>query len=183
MRRLAFALHRDVSALRSWDAEDLYQEAFLKAMLKLEGFRGEASLKSWAIGVAKNHLLDQARHLKHSPTAVGDAVSLIKNRRENDADERRNLRHGIRELLGWLRKSPDGVTDGWEVLNLLAKSGGNLDYTATAMTLHQGQPWTVERVRNVVRKIKVTAKGRALCEAVGIISQEDESKRSDRHGS
>ena len=179
---LAKALHKNNAPLRTFDAEDLFQDAFLRTMIKLPGYRGESNLKTWACGVARNHLLDQARHLRHSPTPSGDAISLTANRRGHDESKSRELREGIKGLLGWLNKSPGGIEHGWEVLNLMLKTEGNLDYTATAMIFHTGESWTVERVRSVVRKIKVTPKGQALCEAMGI-AVKDESKRSDRHGS
>lgn len=169
MRKLAYRLHQDVPDLRDWDQDDLVQEALLKAMIRLDDFRGESSLKTWVISLARNHLITMARHLSHRPRAVGDAVYT----RPVVAEPHRqvDLREQTKGLLGWLRQSPDGVKHGWEVLNLLLKNHGNFHATATAMSVYSGSPWTVERTRNVVRQIKATAKGQALCEAVGIVTE------------
>src|ERR1700722_6129446 len=43
------------------DAQDIYQEAFLKAYTKLESFRFECSFSSWIYRIATNVCLDHLR--------------------------------------------------------------------------------------------------------------------------
>jgi RNA polymerase sigma-70 factor (ECF subfamily) len=43
------------------DAEDILQETFLTAFRKLDGFRGEGTLKSWLFKIASSHCLKKRR--------------------------------------------------------------------------------------------------------------------------
>jgi len=169
-------MHRTMPPLRAmWDKEDLQQEAFLKALKALDGFRGASSLKTWAVSLTKNHLISMARSAKHRPRPAGDLSAVVMV--EDDLDQRLELRGSTRSLLGWLRSNPEEVDRGWEVLNLLLWSGGSYPYVALAMTVHTKEPWTVERTRNVVRRIKDTPRGRALCSALGITCDDEDRKR------
>ena len=161
-------MHRTLPDLRSlWDKDDLIQEAYLKALMALDGFRGEASLKTWTVSMTRNHLISMARAAALRPKPAGDASGECAKKNQ-DPGTRLELRDSTKELLGWLRKNPSEVNRGWEVMNLLLKSHGNYPYVALALTIHTGHPWTVEATRNVVRKIEDTPRGRALCEALGI---------------
>lgn len=42
-------------------AEDLLSETFIKALQSLESFRGESSVKTWLMGIARNLWLQQLR--------------------------------------------------------------------------------------------------------------------------
>src|ERR1700747_2769997 len=52
------------------DAQDIYQEAFLKAYTKLENFRFECSFSSWIYRIVTNVCIDHLRknrnHRRHS---------------------------------------------------------------------------------------------------------------------
>lgn len=43
------------------DAEDATQEALIKIVTRLDGFRGEASVRSWAYRIAVHHVLDRRK--------------------------------------------------------------------------------------------------------------------------
>ena len=45
------------------EAEEAAQDAFLAAFRKLDGFRGDASFKTWLLSVAWHHALDRRRSL------------------------------------------------------------------------------------------------------------------------
>lgn len=45
-------------------AEDIVQDAFFKALKKLDGFRGECKLSVWLCQIAKNTFLTQAKRRK-----------------------------------------------------------------------------------------------------------------------
>ncbi len=46
-------------------AEDLLSETFMKAFLALPSFRGDSSIKTWLIGIARNVWLQHLRKAKH----------------------------------------------------------------------------------------------------------------------
>ena len=46
------------------DAEDIVQDTYLKAAEKIEGFRGESSLKTWLFTIASNLAKDNLRAKK-----------------------------------------------------------------------------------------------------------------------
>lgn len=54
------------------DAEDLVQEAYLKAHSKIDTFRGESSLKTWVFSIASNLARDLLRAKKRWPETVTD---------------------------------------------------------------------------------------------------------------
>jgi len=45
------------------DAEDAAQEAFLTAYRRLDGFRGDASFKTWVLTIAWHQAINQRRRL------------------------------------------------------------------------------------------------------------------------
>ncbi|HMQ48003.1 MAG TPA: RNA polymerase sigma factor [Saprospiraceae bacterium] len=54
------------------DAEDIVQEAYLKAHQKIDTFRGEASLKTWLFAIASNLARDLQKSKKRWPEQVTD---------------------------------------------------------------------------------------------------------------
>lgn len=73
------------------DAEDVVQEAFVRAYTHLAGFRGEASFRSWllriVLGVAQDHLRRRSRRIaQHSIDPAIEVVSL--DRESSDRPER-----------------------------------------------------------------------------------------------
>ena len=49
------------------DAEDIAQEAFLKAYTRLESFESRAKFKTWLFRIATNHCIDRARKSARRP--------------------------------------------------------------------------------------------------------------------
>jgi RNA polymerase sigma factor (sigma-70 family) len=168
LRALTWRMRQSIPALRSWDHEDLVQEAYLRVYMALEGFQGDSSLKTWAVGMVRNVLISQARHLALHPKPIGDAVECYSGRRSEDIGQKGVLRSETKRLLTWLKHNPDGIPQGWEVFNILLKTQGDFNYASLALSVHTGSPWTVERVRNTVRAIRATSRGQALCESLGI---------------
>lgn len=167
-------LHR-IHGLRGWEPEDLVQEVMLRAMIKLEKFEGRngSSLKTWVLNLARNHLIGISRSVARRPSYTTSDGNLPHRPTSDDPPRRMLLRVTTKELLSWLRANPDGVKYGWEVLNLLLKTHGNYDYTAFAMTMHTGFPWTAQRVRAVRAKFSKTPPGQAMCQALGIVKDEE----------
>lgn len=68
--RLAYRLTGSES-----DADDVVQEAFLRAYAKLETFQNQASFKTWLCRIAVNYSMDMMAKRKHEavmPTTSGD---------------------------------------------------------------------------------------------------------------
>lgn len=147
---------------------------FLKALIRLEAFQGRSSLKTWVVAVARNHLLSMARSAARRPVPGGDLVGANVPAREAEPCRRLLLRGSTEDLLDYLRENPGEVENGWEVLNLMLWTHADLARVAFSLTLHTGQPWTEERVRNVVRKVRKTPRGRALCSTLGFINDGEE---------
>ncbi len=67
LEALLVRLQRDVYPLalrmtaNEADAEDASQEILIKIMTRLDSFRGEASVRTWAYRIAVNHLLDHRK--------------------------------------------------------------------------------------------------------------------------
>ena len=54
------------------DAEDIVQDTYIKALEKLETFRGESSLKTWLFAIASNLAKDNLRAQRRWPENVKD---------------------------------------------------------------------------------------------------------------
>lgn len=54
------------------DAEDLLQETYVKAVTKIDTFRGDSSLKTWVFSIASNLARDLLRSKKRWPETVTD---------------------------------------------------------------------------------------------------------------
>ena len=66
VRRYLFGMCGD------WDeAEDLAQEALLRAWRKRESFDGRANVKTWIFAIARNHWLDRLRRKRTAPRQEG----------------------------------------------------------------------------------------------------------------
>lgn len=165
--KLASKMRQGLGPLRaSWDADDLVQEVYTKALGQLDSFRGGSSLKTWVIALARNHLLSLSRAAAVRPRAGGDLIH--EKRAIGDPAKTAELRGATEVLLRWLRENPDEVEHGYEVMLLLFRSHGDYSGVALALTLRTGRGWTVEAVRNVVRAVRNTYRGSALCEAAGL---------------
>jgi RNA polymerase sigma-70 factor (ECF subfamily) len=61
-------------------AEDITQETFFKAMEKIDGFRGDSSIKVWLCQIAKNTYLNYTKanaKLEELPDEYGEPVTSI----------------------------------------------------------------------------------------------------------
>lgn len=68
MRAKVFAVACRMVGLQ--DAEDVVMDTFLRAWKAIPGFRGESSLQTWVIRIARNRALDTIRSRRHQPEAV-----------------------------------------------------------------------------------------------------------------
>ncbi len=118
-------------------AQDVAQEAFLKAYRGLARFRGESAFYTWlyriAINTAKNHLVAQGRRMPDFEVNVQDAeyyegASALK---ENDTPERQLLRDEIESTVyRAIKELPDDLKTA---ITLRELEGMSYDEIAQAM--------------------------------------------------
>lgn len=118
-------------------AQDVAQEAFLKAYRGLTRFRGDSAFYTWlyriAINTAKNHLVAQGRRMPDFEVAVQDAeyyegASALK---ENDTPERQLLRDEIESTVyRAIKELPDDLKTA---ITLRELEGMSYDEIAQAM--------------------------------------------------
>jgi RNA polymerase sigma-70 factor, ECF subfamily len=148
------------------DADDVAQETFVTVYRKLQGFRGEASFKTWLLAIAWRKALDRRRNVTRwlkmtvthertdEATDLVDRMPAASRSQEDDlaADE---LQRTLRRLIATLpRKLRDAL--------LLAGSG---DYSYEEIGRMLGIPigtvkWRVSEARKVLKK-KLAAMGYA----------------------
>jgi RNA polymerase sigma-70 factor (ECF subfamily) len=55
------------------DADDVAQEAFLRALHRIDSFRGDAPFRAWLLRIAQNAALTRASARRRQPTVADDA--------------------------------------------------------------------------------------------------------------
>jgi RNA polymerase sigma-70 factor (ECF subfamily) len=105
----AFAILRNES-----DAEDVAQEAVVKAFANIKQFRAEARFSTWLIQITVNEALMRRRRER---TVVMEAID---DRREEDSD------YAPRDFADW-REIPSEALERKEVRQRLAAALGTLD--------------------------------------------------------
>jgi len=140
------------------DAEDAAQEAFLTAYRRLDGFRGDASFKTWVLTIAWHQAINQRRRItrwwrlfaqtradRERGSVEDDYASGDRSPEETLADDRlrRDIAREIRSLSPKLR---DAL--------LLAQSG---EYSYEDIGIMVNSPvgtvkWRVSEARRLVKK-------------------------------
>jgi RNA polymerase sigma-70 factor (ECF subfamily) len=149
------------------DADDVAQETFVSAYQKLQGFRGEASFKTWLLAIAWRKALDRRRSVTRwlrmtvthdrSPEDAPDMIDRLPSvdRSQEDSLASDDLQRTLKRLIGTLpRKLRDPL--------LLAGSGEH-SYEQIGRML--GAPvgtvkWRISEARRVLKK-KLVATGYA----------------------
>jgi RNA polymerase sigma-70 factor, ECF subfamily len=89
------------------DAEDVSQDAFLRAFHRLDRYRGEAPFRAWLLQITQNVALNSlARHRRESlePHPAPDESPVTESRRQPAVElERRERRERLELKLGLLR--------------------------------------------------------------------------------
>jgi RNA polymerase sigma-70 factor (ECF subfamily) len=137
------------------DADDVAQETFVAAHRRLDGFRGDASFKTWLLTIAWNQSINRRRSLvrvwtrivspkiDEEPIEAPTAPHETPEARSMSEQLRRAIRDAIRALPAKLRDTL-----------LLAQSGDHTYEEIAAMT---NSPvgtikWRVSEARKVIRK-------------------------------
>jgi RNA polymerase sigma-70 factor (ECF subfamily) len=99
-QRIFYAVRRIVR--RDADAQDVTQQAFIRAHQKLATFRGDSSFRSWlyriAINLAKNHLRDHRRELPSEMDKHDAGTSAVGLKRVLADEQRTRLQQSIASL-------------------------------------------------------------------------------------
>lgn len=104
--RVAFGVLRDRGL-----AEDVVQETMLKAWKSLDGFRGDASMRTWVLRIAHNTAIDALRRRREHTMAPDD---LPESRTASSADD------PARRVMG--REDVDVLRDALAHLDELSRS-------------------------------------------------------------
>ena len=113
------------------DAEDLTQETLLRVVRGLPKFRGEASLKTWALRIAGNVVTDSRRRAasrpaeRTGPPLEGDLDDLPQVREPSPEDE---LERSVSAdcLRGVLRTLPESYRQVFELHDLAGLASGEI---------------------------------------------------------
>jgi RNA polymerase sigma-70 factor (ECF subfamily) len=104
------ARHRDVVyrvAVRTVgpaEAEDVSQDAFLRAFHRLRGFRGEAPFRAWLLRIAHNTAVNELARRRPEPTeSVEPLVEQTAERSERTPAQQVEERERLRRLEGKVR--------------------------------------------------------------------------------
>jgi RNA polymerase sigma factor (sigma-70 family) len=87
---------------RRFDAEDIVQETWVRAVSRLAGFRWESALSTWLCGIAVRCFREQARKRREEPMPERDPPLASSESAEPDIDLERGvagLAPGYREVL------------------------------------------------------------------------------------
>ncbi|MFP4621866.1 MAG: RNA polymerase sigma factor [Bacteroidales bacterium] len=89
------------------EAEDIMQEAFLKAFDKIHTYSGEVSFGAWLKRIVINHSLDELKKKKIALDSLEDTPYDLEDESEEEEDEKetQNKVENIREAIN---KLPDG---------------------------------------------------------------------------
>jgi RNA polymerase sigma-70 factor (ECF subfamily) len=90
--------------VRGPDAEDVAQRAMMRALDKLETFRGDSSFRSWVHRIAVNVALNHVRDAKRTVVGEIDEADLITN---TLGTQRLVAREAKTRLLGFVAELPD----------------------------------------------------------------------------
>ena len=132
------------SRLRDWaSADDLAQDVFVTAFLKMKDFRGESTIEVWLRGIARNHLRNFLR--KHREVALGggeELQALLDRSCEHweDVESTDGRLHALRECLEHLPEQAKKLLEkryvqGCNVREIARESGKG--YSALIMQLHR----------------------------------------------
>jgi RNA polymerase sigma-70 factor (ECF subfamily) len=133
------------------DAEDVAQEAFLRAWSTLKRFRGEASFKTWLLTIAWNRAINHRRlrmNWWRRTAPLTDVLTLAASSDAPDDDLR------SRELRTHIGRAIEALTPKLRDALLLAQSGEYAyDEIGAMLSIPQGTvKWRVSEARRRVRQ-------------------------------
>jgi RNA polymerase sigma-70 factor (ECF subfamily) len=110
--------------MNDWaEAEDMAQEAYIRAWQKRGSFKGKSSLLTWQMAIARRVCLDRLRSLKRAnPVALSEDITAPEHSIETGVDVHRALAklHADDRAILYLRAGEDLPFE--EIANVLKKS-------------------------------------------------------------
>jgi RNA polymerase sigma-70 factor (ECF subfamily) len=133
------------------DAEEVAQDAFVRAWTHLGKFRGDSAFKTWLLTITWNRAMSRRRSVAgwfHRSVAIGDVVEPVESGRPQDAAV-----HDT-ELHAHARRAIQGLTPKLRDALLLAQSGDyGYDEIGTMLKIPVGTvKWRVSEARRKVRE-------------------------------
>ncbi len=152
------------------EAEDVVQETYVKAFVRLEQFRGDSSLATWLTRITINEALQRLRRERtvsesEIPEPQRSGAQIIRFPESAYDDPERTMAQ--REILRLVEKATDDLPDGFRIVFMTRViEGMSIEETAELLDL---QPETVKtrlhRARQLVRKQLESQIGPVLMDA------------------
>lgn len=79
-------------------AEDVMQDTIIKAWRNQSQFRGDSSVKTWLVRIARNSAIDVLRRQREQPTRRGEVPDAIDDSAENDTERVAQGRFAMSDL-------------------------------------------------------------------------------------
>ncbi len=155
------------------EAEDVVQEAYVRAFRKLGGFRAEASLSTWLTRIVLNEALGRLRLRRRKPTSGPAEIDRAQSTGElirfpglaaSDDPERAVSR---REIAGLLERAIDALPEAFRVVFLMrAVEEMTVEETAGALAIPEATVKTrLHRARHLLRRSIQAELGAVLSDA------------------
>lgn len=92
------------------EAEDVMQEAFLKAFDKIGTYSGRVSFGAWLKRIVINHSLDEVKKKKmdFEPVEEGHRPGEVKEEQEGEDEDEKELKEKIEQIRETINELPDG---------------------------------------------------------------------------
>jgi RNA polymerase sigma-70 factor (ECF subfamily) len=148
--RLLLFLTRNASV-----AEDMTQEVFASAWAAIEGFRGDASVKTWLRRIAYNLFLDAQRRRKREASLAGQMVESESGITADPLSRIMTDEH-LRRMYGAL-----GDLEDQERAILLLHYLDGLSYREMARVLHQPAGTLKWMTHHALEKLRASVIGKA----------------------
>ena len=175
MERNNARLYRTARAVlrNDGEAEDVVQEAYVRAYGKLGTFRGEASLSTWLTRIALNEALGRIRKRRPSEELSAVDNETVPNRGEviwfpgmpNDTDPERAVAR--REISGLLERAIDALPEAFRIVFVLrAVEDMSVEDTAATLAIPEATVKTrLYRARRLLRETIEEELGPAVADA------------------
>ena len=138
----------------SQDAEDIVQDTFLKAIDKIDQFRGEASFGTWLYSIALNESRSLLAKQKHSELKPIEAYLP-----SADADEMHSP--GNFRLFDW--KDPHKLMESSELQKIMSQVIGELPYKyREAFLLRYHEEMSIKEIAKFIGESVASTKSRVL---------------------
>ncbi len=90
------------------EAEDIMQEAFLKAFDKIDTYSGKVSFGAWLKRIVVNHSLDELKKKKLELDSLEDNVYDLEEEETDEEEDEEEIRDKVEEIREAINELPDG---------------------------------------------------------------------------